>query len=122
MGTQKLSEAVLFTIHAAAARAILAALVTAFLLHESIRILVQFFTHALMILEIGLQRRMVAYELLVFRQRRIAAELLGDFLVFVKELIEADYLAVVTVTRILACIIVGAIAVVLTVVVAITNV
>jgi len=62
------------------------------------------------------------YELLVFRQRRIAAELLGDFLVLVKELIEADYLSVVAVTRILACIIIRAVAVVLTVVASVAHI
>ena len=116
MGAQKLSEAGVFAVHIAAARAILAAFVTALLLHESVRILVQFLAHSLMILQIGLQRRVAFYELLVFRQRRIAAELLGDFLVPVKELIEAGYLSVVAVTRILACIIIRAVAVVLTVV------
>src|SRR5882672_9636415 len=116
MGAQELSKAVLFAVHAAAAHAILAAFVTLFLLHEAIGILIELLSHALMILEIGLQRRMVVYELLVFRQRRIAAELFGDFLVFVKKLIEADHLAMVGVTRVLA------IVVVLTVVVAVTHV
>jgi len=122
MGAQKLSEAGVFTVHITAARAILAAFVTALLLHESVRILVQFLAHSLMILQIGLQRRVAFYELLVFRQRRIAAELLGDFLVLVKELIEADYLSVVAVTRILACIIIRAVAVVLTVVASVAHI
>src|SRR6266404_471843 len=122
MGAQKLSEAGVFTVHITAARAILAAFVTALLLHESVRILVQFLAHSLMILQIGLQRRVAFYELLVFRQRRIAAELLGDFLVLVKELIEADYLSVVAVTRILACIIILAVAVVLTVVASVAHI
>src|SRR5713226_164404 len=65
-----------------------------------------------MILEIGLQRRMVVYELLVFRQRRIATELLGDFLVFVQELIKAGNLAVIAVTSILAGVVIRAVAVV----------
>ena len=122
MGAQKLSEAGVFAVHVTAACAILAAFVTALLLHESVRILVQFLAHSLMILQIGLQRRVAFYELPVFRQRRIAAELLGDLLVLVKELIEADYLSVVAVTRILACIIIRAVAVVLTVVAAVAHI
>src|SRR6266851_372173 len=82
-----------------------------FLLHECIRVLIQLLTHALMILEIGLQRRMVVYELLVFRQRRIATELLGDFLVFVQELIKAGNLAVIAVTSIMAGVVIRAVAV-----------
>src|SRR6266481_1943042 len=65
---------------------------------------------------------MVAYELLVFRQRGIAAKLLGDFLVFVKELIEADYLAVVAVTRIPALVVVHATGIVRSIVVSIAHV
>src|ERR1700746_3443002 len=122
MGAQKLSEAGVFAVHVTAACAILAAFVTALLLHESVRILVQFLAHSLMILQIGLQRRVAFYELPVFHQRRIAAELLGDLLVLVKELIEADYLSVVAVTRILACIIIRAVAVVLTVVAAVAHI
>src|ERR1700739_479886 len=108
MSAQELSKAVLFAVHAAAAHPVLAALVTVFLLHEGVRILVQLLTHALVILKISLQRGVVLHELLVFRQRRIAAKLLGDFLVFVQELIEAHYLAVVTVavTTVLAIVVV----------------
>jgi hypothetical protein len=108
VSAQELSKAVLFTIHAAAGHAILAALVTVFLLHEGIGILVQLLTHALVVLKIGLQRGVVLHKLLVFRQCRIAAKLLGDFPVFVEELIEAHYLTVVTVavTTVLAIVVV----------------
>src|SRR5882762_5219575 len=106
MGAQELSKAVLFAVHAAAGHAVLAAFVSLFLLHECIRVLRQLLTHALMILEIGLQRRMVVYELRVFRQRRIAAKLFGDFPVFVKKLIEAHGLAMVGATRVLAMVVV----------------
>src|SRR5216684_7140427 len=112
MAAQELSKAVLFAVDAAAVHAVLAAFVSLFLLHECIRVLIQLLTHTLMILEIGLQRRMVVYELLVFRQRRIATELLGDFLVFVQELIKAGNLAVIAVTSILAGVVIRAVAVV----------
>src|SRR6266851_744426 len=122
MGAQELSKAVLFAVHAAAVHAVLAAFVSLFLLHECIGVLIQLLTHALMILEIGLQRRMVVYELLVFRQRRIATELLGDFLVFVQELIKAGNLAVIAVTSILAGVVIRAVAVVTVAVVAVVGV
>src|SRR5258708_31581333 len=75
-----------------------------------------------MILKIGLQRRVVIYELLVFRQRRIAAKLLGDFPVFVQELIEAGNLAMVAVTRFLARVVIHAVGVILTVVVPVAHI
>src|SRR5260370_16709659 len=122
MGTQKLSEVGVFAVHIAAAHAIFAALVGLFLLHEPIGVLIQLFAHALVILEIGLQRRMGAYDLLVFGERGIAAKLLSDFLVFVQELIETDDLAVVGVTCILAGVVIRAVAAVPVAVVAFAHV
>src|SRR5712692_10477597 len=122
MAAQELSKAVLFAVDAAAVHAVLAAFVSLFLLHECIRVLIQLLTHTLMILEIGLQRRMVVYELLVFRQRRIATELLGDFLVFVQELIKAGNLAVIAVASILAGVVIRAVAVVTVAVVAVAHI
>src|SRR5258708_8351025 len=117
MGAQELSKAVLFAVHA-----VLAAVVTAFLLHESIGVLIQLLADALMILEISLQRWMVAYELLVFRQRRIATELFGNFAVFVKKLIEAGNLAMIAVTRVLTGVVIRAVAVVTVAVVAVAHI
>ncbi len=46
-----------------------------------------------MILQIGLQGRMVLYPFLVVRQRRVLAELFRNFAMVIKELVEACQLA-----------------------------
>src|SRR5258708_19729360 len=85
MGTQELSEAGVFAVHIAAAHGIFAALVGLLLVHKTIGVLIQLFAHALVILQIGLQRRMVLQELLIFYQGRIATNLFCGFLFLLQQ-------------------------------------
>src|SRR6267154_3683998 len=59
-----------------------------------------------MVLKIGLQCGMVAYELLVFHKRRVAAKLLGDFPVTIEKLIESrEFFTSVVFARFLAAVV-----------------
>jgi len=67
---------------------VLAAVVTSFLLHEGVRIFLRLFPNTRVFLQISLQRWMVLHEFVVIHQRRILANLLGDFAVLIEELIK----------------------------------
>lgn len=68
---------------------VFSAIITIFLPHEIIWIFFYFFAYARMVLQKGLQFRMPLYVILIVHERRIAAKLLGNFLVAVQKLIKA---------------------------------
>src|SRR5258708_5482603 len=106
MGTQELSEAGVFAVHIAAAHGIFAALVGLLLVHKTIGVLIQLFAHALVILQIGLQRRMVLQELLIFYKGRIATKLFCGFAMSIEEAIELCQFSATTIAS-TVCISVG---------------
>src|ERR1700733_745062 len=69
--------------------------ITSFLLHERIRVCLDLRAQFRMVLQISLQRGMVAHEFFVIYQRGILAKLLGCLAVAVQKLIEVrQFLAV----------------------------
>src|SRR5437879_608332 len=77
----------------AAVAGVFAPIVTVFRAHERFRIFGDFLAHALMLLQIGLQVRILAEEFLIVHQRWIFAKLFGSFAMVIEKLIEARQLA-----------------------------
>ena len=61
--------------------------------HEGVRVLPELVADAGILLQIGLQRGVIADEIAVVEKRRISAKLLGDFGVAIKEVIELSSIA-----------------------------
>jgi hypothetical protein len=73
---------------------VLMTIVTGFLMHESVRILLQLLANVRMLLHERLQRGMIFQELIVVYERRILPDLFGNLAVAVEELIkEREFLA-----------------------------
>src|SRR5258706_182926 len=72
---------------------VLVPIVAIFLPHEGIRVLLELFADSRMVLQILLQFRMLFDEVLVIDQRRILAELLGNFRMAVQELVHFCHLS-----------------------------
>src|SRR5260370_840777 len=87
MRAEKCSEAGPFAIHVTT-HSVLVAVVAGFLLHERLRVFVDFLADAFVLPEVGLERRVASKELLIVYQRRIVANLFGDFAVIVEEFVE----------------------------------
>src|SRR5580692_1562161 len=68
---------------------VLAAIVAIFLPHEGVRILPDLVTNLRMVLQIGLERRMPLHKVVVVYERRILANISGEFGMAVQKLIEA---------------------------------
>src|ERR1700733_6330746 len=67
---------------------------TRFLTHEGVRIVLDLLTHGRMILQISLQGRMLLHIVIVVDERRIFAQLIGEFGMAVQELVEVrEFLA-----------------------------
>src|SRR5437879_5387639 len=77
----------------AAVAGVFAPIVTVFRAHERVRIFGDFLAHTLMLLQIGLQVRILAEEFLIVHKRWIFAKLFGSFAMVIEKLIEARQLA-----------------------------
>ncbi len=86
----------------ATVRSIFPPIVTIFVPHEGVRILLQLLANFGMVLQIGLQGRVVLQELLIVGERRIFAELFGSFPVRIEELIKTGKLATLAVAILVA--------------------
>src|SRR5271155_4431298 len=96
VGVQELIEARQFlAVHVTIAAAIPPPpVVTRFLTHEAVRISLDLLANRWMILQISLQRRMPVHKIIVIYQRRVFANVAGDFGMAVQELIEVcEFLA-----------------------------
>src|SRR5258708_29610592 len=89
MAVEKLIEASELLTTDVVIACVFSAVIAIFLPHEIIWIFFYFFAYARMVLQKGLQFRMPLYVILIVHERRIVAELLGDFLVAVQKLIKA---------------------------------
>src|ERR1035438_4548358 len=72
---------------------ILGPVVAVFRMHEGLRVFFYFFANPGMLLQIGLQRRMLLYEFAIVYQRRVLANLFGDLGMTVQEAIETRQFA-----------------------------
>src|SRR5258706_160890 len=91
MRAKKASETGALAVHVTT-HAIFATIEASLLVHERLRVFVDFLADVLVSAQVLLKRGMVIQELLVVYQTRILAKLFGDFVVLVQELVEAGKL------------------------------
>src|ERR1700733_200694 len=92
MAVEKLSKTGCLFVRVAVhvvATAVLLAVIAVFVPHERIRMVFKLLADLRMVLQVGVERRMIFCKFSVVYERRIFAKLLGDFAVTIKELIEA---------------------------------